>query len=305
MEDESSLNLELPIQFDNKRLDPWFVTGFTDAGGSFLIGLSENKELVSGYRTRFTFCINLHTKDLLKSIQLYFGGKGTFYFYKDKKAVQYRINTSEDLKIVIDHFDQYPLCTQKKADYLLFKQAFFLYKDHRLTKEILDQIVAIKASVNRGLSEKLKNSFSDIIPVPRPSILNEKVPHPYWLSGFVSGDGSFGLNISKSTTHKLGWKVTLLFTIGQDKRESCASKRSLEEEFMKNLANYLSCGYWTDSQSQSYGQFVVTKFSDIGNIIIPFCAPIPYKVRDSLRWAKLKLGSLRRALSEGRRFLWI
>jgi hypothetical protein len=71
------------------------------------------------------------------------------------------------------------LCTQKKADYLLFKQAFFLYKDHRLTKEILDQIVAIKASVNRGLSEKLKNSFSDIIPVPRPSILNEKVPHPY------------------------------------------------------------------------------------------------------------------------------
>ena len=43
---------------------------------------------------------------------------------------------------------------------------------------------------------------------------------------------------------------------------------------MKDLANYLSCGYWTDSQFQSYGQFVV-KFSDIGNIIIPFFCNTP------------------------------
>ena len=48
-----------------------------------------------------------------------------FYFNKYKNAVQYRINSSEDLKLVINHFDSYPLCTQKKADYLLFKQAFF------------------------------------------------------------------------------------------------------------------------------------------------------------------------------------
>lgn len=33
VEDVTSLDLELPIQFDNKKLDPWFVTGFTDAKG--------------------------------------------------------------------------------------------------------------------------------------------------------------------------------------------------------------------------------------------------------------------------------
>ena len=102
-----------------------------------------------------------------------------FYFNKSKNAVQYRINSSEDLKLVINHFDSYPLCTQKKADYLLFKQAFFLYVNNQLTIDILNQIVAIKASINRGLSDKLKISLSDIIPVPRPSILDEKVPHPY------------------------------------------------------------------------------------------------------------------------------
>ena len=99
------------------------------------------------------------------------------------------------------------LCVPRRKLIIYYlNKLFFLYVNNQLTIDILNQIVAIKASINRVLSDKLKISFSDIIPVPRPSILDEKVPHPYWLSGFVSGDGSFGINLSKSTTHKLGWK---------------------------------------------------------------------------------------------------
>ena len=99
------------------------------------------------------------------------------------------------------------LCVPRRKLIIYYlNKLFFLYVNNQLTIDILNQIVAIKASINRGLSDKLKISFSDIIPVPKPSILDEKVPHPYWLSGFVSGDGSFGINLSKSTTHKLGWK---------------------------------------------------------------------------------------------------
>jgi hypothetical protein len=55
----------------------------------------------------------------------------------------------QDLKVIIDHFDKYPLLTKKLADYLLFKQAFklVLLKEH-LTKEGVLKIVALKASIN-------------------------------------------------------------------------------------------------------------------------------------------------------------
>lgn len=73
--------------------------------------------------------------------------------------------------MIIDHFDKYPLLTQKQADFKLFKQVVELMnrKEH-LTIEGLHKIVAIKASINLGLSSRLKQGFSDIIPVEIPKV---------------------------------------------------------------------------------------------------------------------------------------
>jgi hypothetical protein len=49
-------------------------------------------------------------------------------------------------------------------------------KEH-LTDEGIKKIVAIKASVNRGLSADLNAAFPNIDPVPRPIVENKKVPH--------------------------------------------------------------------------------------------------------------------------------
>ena len=72
------------------------------------------------------------------------------------------------------------MLTQKRADYLLFKQAFEITsnKEH-LTLEGLNKIVAIRASINLGLSESLKEQFN-VIPVTRPVIPVTNVPSPYW-----------------------------------------------------------------------------------------------------------------------------
>jgi hypothetical protein len=53
-----------------------------------------------------------------------------------KDAIQYRVNSVKDLIVIINHFEKYPLLTQKRADYELFKQIFELInrKEH-LTKE--------------------------------------------------------------------------------------------------------------------------------------------------------------------------
>ena len=54
-----------------------------------------------------------------------------------------------------------------------------VFPEEGLTIEGLHKIVAIKASMNRGLSEKLQNAFSDVKSVERPLVLDKKVQDPY------------------------------------------------------------------------------------------------------------------------------
>ena len=93
--------------------------------------------------------------------------------------LQLRIFSVNDLLKVFNHFDQFPLLTQKQADYELFKQAFniILNKEH-LTMEGLTKIVAIKAYLNQGLSGDLKSSFPAITPIARPLVIQQTIKDP-------------------------------------------------------------------------------------------------------------------------------
>jgi hypothetical protein len=48
-------------------------------------------------------------------------GVGQIYKH-GKDSIQLRVSSVKDLQVIIDHFDKYPLITQKLADYLLFKR---------------------------------------------------------------------------------------------------------------------------------------------------------------------------------------
>jgi len=39
------------------------------------------------------------------------------------ESMKFRVESVKDLAKVLDHFEKYPLITQKRADYELFKQA--------------------------------------------------------------------------------------------------------------------------------------------------------------------------------------
>jgi len=53
--------------------------------------------------------------------------------------------------------------TKKRLDFLLFKEALEMYvnKDH-LNEQGLMKMVSIKASINKGLSNTLKEAFPDV-----------------------------------------------------------------------------------------------------------------------------------------------
>ncbi len=74
------------------------------------------------------FRIDLHIRDslLIRKIQSFFG-VGIIHQYDNKNLVVYSVQSLRDIiSVIIPHFDKYPLITQKKADYLLFKQGIEL-----------------------------------------------------------------------------------------------------------------------------------------------------------------------------------
>jgi hypothetical protein len=91
----------------------------------------------------------LHVKDraLLETIQNLFG-VGNIYS-ATKSLSQYQVNSINDIKVIINHFDKYKLITNKRADFMLFKEIYnlILNKEH-LTTDGLHKIVAIRSSIN-------------------------------------------------------------------------------------------------------------------------------------------------------------
>nr|QCW06941.1 hypothetical protein [Drechslerella brochopaga] len=126
------------------KLHPWFITGFTDGEGSFIVSIRRTSRLNIGYSVELFFKIKQHltNKNLLTKIKNYFEigviGEGSNY-------ISYTVSSIKELQIIINHFDSYPLITQKWSDYQLFKKIFNLIKDKQhLTNEGLKQIISLK-----------------------------------------------------------------------------------------------------------------------------------------------------------------
>ena len=70
------------------------------------------------------------------------------------------MDSLKELQIITNHFETYPLVTAKLADYILFKKALdiILLKEHLSQKGLL-KLVGIKASLNLGLNDALKEAY--------------------------------------------------------------------------------------------------------------------------------------------------
>lgn len=249
---------------DNKKLDPWFITGFTDAEGSFSVSLVKDKSLRSGWAIKYMFKISLHIKDyqLLQEINTFFGVGGVTCDLKNNTSA-YRVHDLENLvKIIFPHFQKYPLLSNKQADFLLFQEIIAkMYNDKgHLTEAGFLQIVSLRASLNNGLSPELAKLFPNVIPSTRPSVSMPKLINKYWIAGFTSGDGSFKVIRKVSKTHKSGYQIYLLFEITQNLRD---------ELLLRALINQLGCGGYSYDSINNTGVYSVSRFTDILNIIIP------------------------------------
>lgn len=263
-----------------EKLNPWFVTGLIDAEGSFTVLIVKDSKRKLGWRIECKFQLGLHERDfqLLQQVRNFFGGIGNIY--ESPNINNYIISSNKELLILVKHIENYPLLTQKGADFLLFKKVVEIVENKaHLNIEGLHQVINIKASINLGLSEQLKSEFKNFSSVERPIITTEIIPNPNWISGFTSGEGNFSIKIFKGNT-KIGYRVQLKFRLVQHSRD---------KSLIQVINNYFNAGNVYNYSEKSAVVLEIFNFSDITNIIIPFFEKYPIigvKQLDYLDWCK-------------------
>lgn len=134
--------------------------------------------------------------------------------------------------------------------------------------------------MNLGLSEVLKAAFPYTIPVARLLLSKQVIPHPEWMAGFITGEGTFFVKINKGR-NRVGIGVQIVFQVAQHIRD---------EELMKSFVSYFKCGNYVRPVQKEWGYFQCTKFSNNYDIIIQFCLKHPIrgvKAKDFLDWLEV------------------
>jgi len=102
---------------DINLLNPYLITGFVDAEGSFMVLILREPKSKTGWTVKPRFSIGLHEKDLgiLENIKSSLENIGQIS-KQGKNSIQYRVSSLESItNILIPHFDKYPLITKKKS----------------------------------------------------------------------------------------------------------------------------------------------------------------------------------------------
>lgn len=92
------------------------------------------------------------------------------------------------------------------------------------------------------------------------------------MSGFVRAEGNFFVNILNSKT-KVGKQVILIFPLSQPARYAA---------LLQLISDLLDGGKYYTSSTRNEGNYTVTPFSEIEQIILPFLFKYPIKGVKSL-----------------------
>ena len=243
-------------QTSNEKMNPYYVTGFSDAESTFYMGVY--KEINWSANARFTIKLHIIDLPLLYKLQDFFGGIGSVIANKTENKAVFSVSKLNDIiNVIIPHFDQYPLESAKSIDFLLWKQCVMLIKSREhLTEKGIHKILSFKSAMNLGLSDKLKANFPNVTYIERPlQIIKSELLNPYWVSGFIDGDGSFTVSIESTTNY-----VNIRLIVGLHEREQILIDR---------LFKFFNGGRINLSSKQQMVYFTIGNSKDLTSRVLP------------------------------------
>lgn len=235
----------------------WFC-GFTDAEGSFYI--------VTGKRCAFRFQINLHKQDIDALYYIHKSlGFGEVRSYNN--FASYTVTKLKDIVQLIEIFSHHPLRGSKWLNYLDFSKAYALYTEPNKRGETLKEILKIKQGMNRL---RLDHTM--------PKDNNTNIT-PYWLLGFVEGEGCFSIN--RGNNYRLDFSMAQAYS----NLELIKKIKVYLEDLPNTYGNYagaigISSVVSNNPNQQSVIRIETARIPFITNIFIPFL--------DSLNWRSKK-----------------
>ncbi len=138
-------------------LDPWYVTGFVDGEGAFTFSRS-------GRQISVYFAVKLAGADrpMLEALQQFFDGIGRLYTVGGngsgggtRTSSYYRVTRRADLLRVVQHFDRYPLRTQKRSQYAIWRQMVVLKQEFRRPdRTALEELARALSACTTGTPER-------------------------------------------------------------------------------------------------------------------------------------------------------
>lgn len=148
---------------------------------------------------------------------------------------------------------------------------------HHLTTTGLESILSYKTAMNFGESDKLKLLFPNIISIKRPLVEMSNVKlNPFWVTGFIEGEGSFHINTNKNTH-----KMRPVFSMGLNQRDKPLLVR------INNFFNEIGSVYTSDSNNSA--DLRIFKLSNFNSFINHFSIyPLTgFKLYNFTIWCKI------------------
>ena len=135
-------------------LRPWYVTGFSDGEAAFTYSRAGGS-----FGLYFAIKQREDNREIVEEIREYFNYVGRIYYGKEaqptsksgltKSSAYYRVTKTDELKVILGHFDKFPLQSKKKLE------AYKVWRDMVLHK--LENYRDIDYNKLRALAEKLSN----------------------------------------------------------------------------------------------------------------------------------------------------
>ncbi|MDP2938122.1 MAG: LAGLIDADG family homing endonuclease [Candidatus Omnitrophota bacterium] len=133
-------------------LTPWYITGFCDGEAAFTYSRSGGT-----FGLYFAIHQREDNRQIIDEIHSYFNYIGDIYINKEslptknsgfsKPAVYYRVTRIGELQRIVEHFDKYPLQSQKKHEAYLAWREMVMHK--------VENYRNIDYDILRNLAEKL------------------------------------------------------------------------------------------------------------------------------------------------------
>ncbi len=138
-------------------LSPWYITGFCDGEAAFTYSRSGGT-----FALYFAIRQREDNRQIIEEIREYFGYVGNIYHNKaslptknsgfSRPSSYYRVTKIDELKAIVEHFDKYPLQSEKKLEAYKVWREMVLYKlenyrniDYNKLRVLAEQLSALNS----------------------------------------------------------------------------------------------------------------------------------------------------------------